>query len=294
MPTLPVPDGEGIYSFAHDLESAHRHWMSRLATRTGTEPVMEVKAPVTGERYRIMERRPEGRPVVVIEPHHDDFALSASGRFLTRPRPLTVITVFTRSRSVHPMLEAAYPSGEAVSAIREEEAATALRPFGARRILLGHRDADPPYRAFDPARLAVITEELAGVLADHAGAELIAPAAVTRHPDHLLVHEAARMLGCRWFWEDVAFWPTYALAGCDRALFEQRTNNTLTPELADITGVVLDKLTLLRLHGSQMHPARKMYRPLRHAWTVARELVDPPSHGPARYAERFYRLEDGS
>ncbi|MFI6056005.1 PIG-L deacetylase family protein [Streptomyces violascens] len=293
MPILPVPDGEGIYSFAHDLETAHRQWMDALTSRTGTEPVLEVKAPVTGERYRILERRPEDRPVVVIEPHHDDFVLSASGRFLTHPRPLTVITVFTRSRSVHPALEAAYPTEETVSAVREEEAAASLRPFGARRILLGHQDASPPYRAFEDRRASVITDELRAILADHHGAELIAPAAVTRHPDHLLVHEAARRVDCRWFWEDLAFWPTYALAGCDRALFEQRTANTLTPELTDITPSVLDKLTLLRLHGSQMHPARKMYRPLRHAWTVARNLADAEPDA-ARYAERFYRLEAAS
>ncbi|MFK0181667.1 PIG-L deacetylase family protein [Streptomyces xanthochromogenes] len=294
MPNLPVPDGEGIYSFADDLETAHRHWMASLASAASTEPVMEVKAPATGERYLIEERRPAGCPVVVIEPHHDDFVLSASGRFLAHPRPLIVITVFTRSRSVHPSLEAAYPTVEAVSSVREEEAAVALRPFGASRILLGHRDASPPYRPFDGQRAQAITAELRTILADHPGAELLAPAGVTRHPDHLLVHEAARALGCRWFWEDVAFWPTYALAGCDRVLFEQRTAKALVPELTDITDVVLDKLTLLRLHGSQMHPPRKMYRPLRHAWTIAADLLDRPPTGAAQYAERFYRLEDSA
>lgn len=290
MPTLPVPDADGIYSFPGDLEAAHRQWMATLASRTGTEPVIEVKAPATGARYRITDRPGQGRPVIVIEPHHDDFVLSASGRFLAYPRPLTVITVFTRSSSVHPALEAAYPTVGEVSSLREEEAASSLRPFNARRIPLGHKDATPPYRAFGPTRLVAITRELERVIAAIPAAELIAPAGVTRHPDHLLVHEAARRLGCLWFWEDLAFWPTYALAGCDRALFHQRTGTSLVPEITDITSTVLDKVTLLRLHGSQMHPARKMYRPIRHAWTVAADRLD----SAGLFAERSYRLEAAS
>ncbi|MFE7709133.1 hypothetical protein ACFU6I_25790 [Streptomyces sp. NPDC057486] len=37
-----------------------------------------------------------------------------------------------------------------------------------------------------------------------------------------------------------------------------------------------------------MHPARKMYRPIRHAFTTASDLLD----GPGLYAERFYRTEE--
>ncbi|MEU9213435.1 PIG-L family deacetylase [Streptomyces sp. NPDC048415] len=291
MPLLPAPDASGIYTFPTDLITAHLAWQEHLATRTATTRMLEVMAPHRGAHYAIEERTPAGRPVIVIEPHHDDFALSASGLFLARPRPLTVITVFTRSKSVHPALEAAYPSVEAVSALREREGAEALRPFGARQHLLGRKDADPPYRAYDPMRLEEITEELRALLAGYPEAELLAPAAVTRHPDHLLVHEAARRLGCRWFFEDLAFWSTYALSVCDQHLFRARTGSSLVPELADITDVLLDKVTLLHLHGSQMHPASKMYRPIRHAWTLAADLLDRPHQPGSAYAERFYRLE---
>lgn len=289
MPLLPTPDAEGIYTFPADLIVAHLARQEHLATRT--TKTLEVTAPHSGARYAIEERIPADGPVVVVEPHHDDFALSASGRFLARPRPLTIITVFTRSKSVHPALEAAYPSVEAVSMLREREGSEALRPFGARQHLLGHKDAEAPYRAYDPARLQEITEELRDLIAGYPEAELLAPAAVTRHPDHLLVHEAARPLGCRWFFEDLAFWSTYALSGCDQHLFRARTGGRLVPELADITDVLLDKVTLLHLHGSQMHPASKMYRPIRHAWTVAADLLETPHPPGAAYAERFYRLE---
>ncbi|MEW1569727.1 hypothetical protein AB0454_43210 [Streptomyces sp. NPDC093509] len=48
------------------------------------------------------------------------------------------------------------------------------------------------------------------------------PPAVTHHPDHLLVHEAAVRLGRQWFWKDLAFWITYALAGCHQHVFRMR------------------------------------------------------------------------
>lgn len=286
---VPVPDAEGIYTFPADLVRAHQRWTDQLAERHRAHDhrVMELTAPYSGHPCFIEMRRPTGRPVLVIEPHHDDFALSASGAFLASPRPLTVATVFSRSTSVHPALEETYTSESAVSALRNREGAAALAPFAARRVLLGHKDAAPPYRPYRQAQLERITAELSEVIADHPGAELLAPAAVTRHPDHLLVHEAAVRLGCRWFWEDLAFWSTYALAGCDQQLFHARTVPPLVPELVDITSVVLDKVTVLRMHGSQMHPARKMYRPIRHAWTTAADL---PA-GTGTYAERFYRTE---
>lgn len=294
-PPLPVPDGHGIYTFPDDLHRAHQEHTRQLADRHHAHDhhVLEVTAPHTRVPYYIEARTPADRPVLVVEPHHDDFALSASGTFLARPRPLTVVTVFTRSRSVHPALETTYTDIGAVSGLRDREGAAALAPFGARRYLLGHKDADPPYRPYAPERLDRITEELHRIAAAHPGAELLAPAAVTRHPDHLLVHEAAVRLGCRWFWEDLAFWSTYALAGCDQHLFRTRTEATMRPEPVDITDVVLDKVTVLRMHGSQMHPARKMYRPIRHAFTTAADLVDLPDlvDPPRLYAERLYRTE---
>ncbi|WP_328763167.1 MULTISPECIES: PIG-L deacetylase family protein [unclassified Streptomyces] len=286
---LPLPDATGIYTFPDDLDRAHQAWSDALARRHRAHDhrVLEVTAPHSGQAYYIETRTPAGRPVLVIEPHHDDFALSASGTFLAQPRPLTVVTVFTQSRSVHPALEATYPSVDAVSDLRGREGAAALAPFAARRRLLGHKDAESPYRPYSPEMLDQVTEELREIAAANPGVELLAPAAVTRHPDHLLTHAAAVRLGCRWFWEDLAFWSTYALSGCDCHLFRARTGPTMTPELVDITSTVLDKVTVLRMHGSQMHPARKQYRPIRHAFTTAADLLDRTG----AYAERFYRTE---
>ncbi|WP_199811476.1 PIG-L deacetylase family protein [Streptomyces sp. NRRL S-340] len=287
--TLPVPDAEGIYTFPNDLMHAHQRWTEHLAERHRAHDhrVIALRSPHSGDRYFIEKRRPTGRPVLAIEPHHDDFVLSASGTFLAHPRPLTVATVFTRSTSVHPALEDTYVTEAAVSDLRSREGAAALAPFAAHRIALGHQDAAPPYRPFDPQRLDRITDELREINEAHPDAELLAPAAVTRHPDHLLVHTAAVRLGCRWFWEDLAFWPTYALANCDQHLFQARIGHALVAEATDITDVVLDKVTVLHMHGSQMHPVRKMYRPIRHAWTTAASLLSRTG----AFAERFYRTE---
>jgi LmbE family N-acetylglucosaminyl deacetylase len=291
--TLPVPDAVGIYGFPDALLDVHNAWQEYLAELRGqgADDIVELAAPHGGARYLIARRRPRGRPVLAIEPHHDDLVLSASGLLLARPAPLTVVTVFTRSASVHPDLSARYPGMKQVTALRAAEAQASLLPLGADRYLLGHKDADPPYRPFDPAVLEMVVEQLRPIVAAHPDAQLLAPAAVTRHPDHLLVHEAARRLGCTCFWEDVAFWPTYALSADDRQLFRARTAGTVSVDAVDVTGAILDKLTLLHLHASQMQPLSAMYRPVRYAFTAARAL--PPGTG-ALYAERFYRPRGGA
>lgn len=291
--TLPLPDADGIYGYPEALQTAHQAWQEHLSElrARGSGDIVELTAPHGAARYLIARRRPHGRPVLAIEPHHDDLVLSASGLLLAQPPPLTVVTVFTRSTSVHPDLTTLYPGVKQVTELRAAEAQASLLPLGAARYLLGHKDADPPYRRFDPSVLEMVVEQLRPIVAAHLGAELLAPAAVTRHPDHLLVHEAARRLGCTWFWEDLAFWPTYALSADDRHLFRARVGDSMMVEAVDVTSVILDKLTLLHLHASQMQPLSAMYRPVRYAFTAARSL---PPEADALYAERFYRLRGGA
>lgn len=289
---LPLPDADGIYTFADDLARTHADHQALLdaAACDGDTTLVDVTAPYSGAHYRVARRPGTGRPLIVLEPHHDDLVLSAAGTLLTQDRPLVVITVFTKSASAHGTVQATYPGEQEISALRGAEAHQSLLPFTHHHIQLGHTDARPPYRAYDPALLDTVTNALEREIAMAGDGELIAPAAVTRHPDHLLVHEAARRLGCTRFWDDTAFWTTYGLGVDDRHLFRLRTRNTMAEELFDITDVVLDKLTLLHLHGSQLQPARAMYRPIRYAWTTAAPL-HAETGDPARFAERFYRLE---
>lgn len=290
---LPVPDATGIYDFPRALRKAHHDRQLLLAAEEcDGASVARLTAPWDGDSYFIKAPEPRGRPLVVIEPHHDDTVLSAAGTLLAEARPLTVVTVFTRSVSAHAEVQTHHEGEEAISRLRADEGREALRAFDADQVLLGYPDARPPYQPYDPALLEKVTADLAAVCAAHEGAELLAPAAVTRHPDHLLVHEAARRLGCTSFWEDLAFWQTYGMSPDDQQLFTDRTGATLAPELSEITGTLLDKLTLLYLHASQLPSRRAMYRPIRHAWTTAAELRDTPHQ--ARYAERFYRTAEAS
>lgn len=288
---LPEPDADGIYTFPEALLQAHQSHQQVLDAQAcdGNTSVIEVTAPYTGDRFLIQRPALASRPLVVIEPHHDDLALSASGMLLYQARPLTVITVFTRSNTVHRAARQHYPDESAVSTLRAIEANETLRVFSARHLQLGYPDARPPYAPYDSTLLNKVTQDLENTLAELGDAELLAPAAVTRHPDHLLVHEAARRLGCRWFWEDIAFWSTYGLSVDDQQLFRERVGDSLAEETYDITPVLLDKFTLLRLHASQLQPDAALYRPLRYAWTIAAPLRQ--RSGRPRFAERFFRLE---
>ncbi|GAA0974628.1 hypothetical protein GCM10009555_031160 [Acrocarpospora macrocephala] len=289
---LPTPDAIGVYTFPDDLATAHRTHQEQLARRRnhGDKTIIEITAPYDGQPYLIEQRHPAGHPVVVIEPHHDDLALSASGLFLTQTRPLTVVTVFSRSATAHASVRAQHPGEESISRLRAAESTQALRPLHGNQRWLGYHDAEAPYQPYEADLLDQVVADLEPALAelgDWREAELLAPAAVTRHPDHLLVHDAARRLGCRWFWEDSAFWQTYSLSSDDQHLFAARVGDTLVAEVVDITDVLLDKLTLLHLYASQLQPLSAMYRPIRHAWTVAQSV-----HGTSRdlFAERFYRM----
>ncbi|MEU8269877.1 PIG-L family deacetylase [Sphaerisporangium sp. NPDC049002] len=289
---LPIPNAIGVYTYPDDLAAAHRTHQDRLAGRrsNGDKTIIEIKAPYDRQPYLIEQRHPAGRPVVVIEPHHDDLALSASGLFLTRARPLTVVTVFSRSATAHTSVHAEHSGEEAISRLRAAESTQALRPLHGNQRLLGYHDAEAPYRAYEPHILDRVVADLDLTLAelgDWHEAELLAPAAVTRHPDHLLVHDAARRLGCRWFWEDSAFWQTYSLSADDQHLFAARVGDAMVADVVDITDVLLDKLTLLYLYASQLQPLSAMYRPIRHAWTVAQSV---PGASRDRFAERLYRV----
>ncbi|MEV5989423.1 hypothetical protein AB0L85_31480 [Streptomyces sp. NPDC052051] len=278
-----MPDDTGIYT----LHRAHQTHTRQLATRHRDHRVLEVTAPHTRDPYYLEARTPAGHPVLVIEPHHDDFALSASGTFLAHPRPLTVITVFTRSRSVHPALETTYADVDTVSELRNREGAAALAPFAARRHLLGHKDAEPPYRPYTPEALDRITANSAGSSPPTPAPNSSRPPPSPATPTTSSSTRRRSASAAAGSGKTSRSGPRTRSPAATSTSFVRVREATMRPELVDITDVVLDKVTVLRMHGSQMYPARKMYRPIRHAFTTAADLVD----GSGLYAERFYRTK---
>jgi hypothetical protein len=62
---LPVPDSSGIYSFPDELLAALGEWQEHLKSLRDdtTQQVIELVAPLNGDRYVIAERVSHGRPV---------------------------------------------------------------------------------------------------------------------------------------------------------------------------------------------------------------------------------------
>lgn len=295
MPSnLPVPDAVGIYGFPDDLIRAHDQWQRELRESESDNELIEIIAPETGYSLRIRRRAPQGnRVTVAIEPHNDDLVLSAGGALLRDPKPLIVITVFSQSDDVHPSSRFAGGSLERISNLRNRETDASLMPLNATHYPLDFKDSSKPYGRIESRKYNEIVTAIGEVLstvAPASGYDLIAPAGVTRHPDHLAIYEAATQFGCRTFWDDTAFYPTYAASFDDRHLFELRVGNRFTPRYVDITESVLDKLTLLYMYESQMQPKSEMYRVIRYNWTVASAASTTGGTFRGVYAERFFEV----
>jgi LmbE family N-acetylglucosaminyl deacetylase len=203
---------------------------------------------------------------VALQPHADDVALSLGGTLLQVSGAIDVIT--THSASI-----------ENGGAERTAEDRRFAQSISARLQTLGvaeRTSADPHDRGLDPAICGAITGHSPGTL-------LLAPAAVSRHPDHRAVMEASLALRCGILWEDVAFWGIYALSVDDRVLFSTRMAASLecyTLVAVDISCFVDQKDALLGLYRSQ---SLDRWRPLRFAWTAAREL-----DAPFAFCERMF------
>lgn len=262
---LPSPDGPGVYTFSELLWEMHER----------------VGSPVPTSEPRVGS----GVPIVALEPHPDDLVLSCGGRLLLEGRELYVISVCSESRTVHPGLASGDEAPEEIAGARRAENRAALAMLGAEILELGWKDAGKPYRPTTGGRIEELLDEMDAVRARLPDSyELLAPAAVTRHPDHVLVHEAARRLGCRWFWEDVGFFPTYARSVEDRRWFTEGHGFGLVAEHTDISAAVLKKVAMLSEYRTQACSPEEITGVLRYAWAVGAEAGETGA-----FMERNYR-----
>src|SRR5947209_6993490 len=101
---LSEPCGSSVYGFEERCMAIILAWMKELELHNAAG-VVEIDPPanvLTGEslKVRVPIFRPGGRSLILIEPHCDDVALSFLGTILRWRRPITVVTLFNRSRTV--------------------------------------------------------------------------------------------------------------------------------------------------------------------------------------------------
>lgn len=288
---LPEPDEAGVHDYCRRIHEARAAWEAELSVH-GAGTGLTITSPLSGTTYTVPARATAGRLFVALQPHHDDLMLSAGGCLLAWCRPLVVITLFNRSGYTDPDLAMARGLDEdQVTGMRARESREALRGLADRLIDLGERDARHPFTAVPGPRLDAIRRAVASRIDGLPDFDLIAPAGVSRHPDHLATHTIARDLGCRRYWDDTNFYTAYGASVADRELFERRVGGTLVPEVHDITGVVLDKMTRLMMYESQVRAVEDIYRVLRYNWSVASAAGRAAAGGyHGVYSERWFRL----
>lgn len=112
---------------------------------------------------------------------------------------------------------------------------------------------------------------------------ILAPAAISRHVDHLATREIMIARGVKALWEDVAFWGIYGQSVDDRLLAMQRDVDVFADAAilsVRITRYMDAKVAALKMYGSQ---SRDVWRVVRYAWTAGMEIGDE-----GEYHERIF------
>lgn len=210
------------------------------------------------------------RSLLALQPHPDDVALSVGGILVQLAVPLTIITVYAKALD---------PADTPRRRAEDQSYAAAL---GARLHVLPFQERPSASEQRTAKEVASALVRISDLI-NPASCMTLAPAGVARHVDHLAVHEIGRQLGqVTAYWEDVAFWSIYAASVEDRVLFSERHSGWLQHQVllaVDISAVARRKAALLRCYPSQ---SQERWRPLRFAWSAAREL------GRTGYCERLF------
>ena len=262
---------------------------------------------------------PPARPLVAIEPHMDDIALSAGGRLLLRrgERPVVLLSVTRESNvSGYWTLQREFFDDAAITALREAESSLVAELAGGTHRTLGIPDAPLRYRpaaewnamtlmalqdglaaylAFPPQPddVRALAQRLAAEVLPLEPAELWIPLGLGGHTDHRMTRDACVvMIAEHWdrfanipvlLYEDHPY-STYFPAQLEQIVRAFAAHGTrLTPQPADISSVFEGKVHLVGVYASQFK-SRAMEPKLRER---SRELGDG-----AVLIERAHRLEN--
>jgi len=246
FPVFPTPTDDGLAEFIKCCTSA--------ATRT-RKPL---SVPIGQAQHQLL----------LLQPHPDDIALSVGGILARVLAQLAIITVYANGHN---------PEMAGCRRAEDAEFAQLLRAD----LLTLNLPENPSSSPVSNSDLVLHTMRAA--TRQFTGAILLAPASVARHPDHRVVQRVAADLGCGVFWEDVAFWGIYGSCVDDRVLLCERADLALdefTLVAVDISRQIEAKAMMLGCYSSQ---STDVWRPLRYAWTAAREIGAPFS-----YCERLF------
>ncbi|QGH68692.1 hypothetical protein [Pseudactinotalea sp. HY158] len=198
--------------------------------------------------------------VLALQSHYDDLSLSASGMISAVAGNMTLVTTHSASHQT-----------------RERRTEDAILDT---MLSVSRYDLDLPERSGRPERWPDIPTPARSII--------LGPAAVGRSIDHLATSELAEIMGADIFWEDVAFWGIYGMSTDDRLDFTMRRREWLSNKRivhVAIDATVEHKRAILHAYKSQ---SVDVWRPLRYAWTCARE-----AHLKASFAERLFVTERG-
>jgi LmbE family N-acetylglucosaminyl deacetylase len=262
---------------------------------------------------------PPGRPLVAIEPHMDDVALSAGGRLLLRrgERPVVLLSVTRESNvSGYWTLQREFFDDAEITALREAESSIVAELAGGVHRSLDIPDAPLRYRPASEWNAKNLTmlqdgfaayygfppqpddiDALAKRLADEVlpldPAELWIPLGLGGHCDHRITRDACiAMIAAHWdrfeaipilLYEDHPY-STYFPRQLEQIVAAFAARGTrLTPVPADITSVFDEKVRLVGVYASQFK-SRAMEPKLR-------ERAGEIGGGEA-LIERAHRLEN--
>jgi LmbE family N-acetylglucosaminyl deacetylase len=262
---------------------------------------------------------PPGRPLVAIEPHMDDVALSIGGRLLLRrgERPVVLLSVTRESNvSGYWTLQREFFNDAEITTLREAESSIVAELAGGTHRSLDIPDAPLRYRAaeeWNAKSLVALQDGLAAYLgfppqhdeidalakrlADEVlsldPAELWIPLGLGGHCDHRITRDACiAMIATHWarfetipilLYEDHPY-STYFPRQLEQIVAAFAARGTrLTPAPADITSVFDEKVRLVGVYASQFK-SRAMEPKLR-------ERAGEIGGGEA-LIERAHRLEN--
>ena len=306
MLKLPLFSLNTFYNFEEEIWKLHSEYQMKLQKESERQPskFLTFQLPILkfvdfppymreklfGEI--IFEKTsPKGRPILALEPHADDLILSLGGTLFSWNRPIHIVTLFNRSKNLHPdIAKITNLSTESITNLRFLENQTAFQVLNATHTELNLFEAEWPLSPPNFSLVPDLVERIHEILNLFEEPEIIGPFGISHHPDHLLTRQVAESLGCQTYWEDVDFYINYSRSIEDVEFAKLIWKEPSEIEYLGIDNHLLKKFSTLNLYQSQYFPPKKMCGPLCFNWFMAQKgLRKKKLSNGIGFAERIFR-----